>query len=730
MGDFRPPLVQDAFNRLVVFPWSQIDFGIPSIYLARIFDPFYLIVTLLDSLGVGLYFSTMIAVYLEYFLVSLLAYYYVKRMTNGDRLASFVAAVFMTSNVQLIVDREQTAIGFMDLLLMVLPALVVFTEGVSRKSRAWLVAAGVLFLLNFGSFPNYRPALLCLMAAAMTLLFIYLRNGLQVKRLVGSLGSYLQATFDTRLIREYAKYVGFAVVSIALASIWLMAFVFGNLTVLLRAYSAVAAAPEGFASYLKPADVVRLIAKWSFYTGALGFPYVHYASVYLSNPLIELLTYIIPALAFGAVIFSKKRKTAVFFVIVALLFLLLTDAFMPYLVQVYTALTTYVPLLAAFRESIDWILFVVLSYGILIGLCVSGICSRLRRRSLMLVALVIIVAIFVGSTYPLATGEVTRDWLDPTIHGSYFPPSYVELNQMLPSDYWSIIMPQQGVYTTFNYTEGVLASGNMYPLVFSRPIITGLGTDYLQSNNSQLIGKLYQLAPSAIQTEGLAKFYGALGIKYLVLENNITDGDVYPADSLQLNQSGYFTLLKNWGTVELYANTYGLQKMYVASNAITFSSLDDMYNKTIGTDWSTLSQSVFLPANQAVTIGSPVMPTGFTWKELNPASYSAQITSKGPFFLVLLESYNSDWKAYVNGSPVPEADHIEVDSFANAWIINDVGNLSVTVTYGIPGYSIPSVVLSMLAPILILIVAPVLVARARARHRSKASLGESGLQTS
>ena len=750
VGDFRPPLVQDAFNRLVAFPWAQIDFGVPSIYLARIFDPFYLIVTLLDSFGFGLYYSTMIAVYLEYFLVSLCAYFYVKRITSGDRLASFVAAVFITSNVQLLVDREQTAIGFVDLLMMVLPALTVFTEGVSRKSRAWVATAGVLFLLTFGTFPNYRPTFLCLTAAAITLVFIYFKNGLQLKRLAGSLGGYLQASFDTRLFREYAKYAGIAVLSIVLASIWLIAFVLGNLATFLGAYSQVTTSLTYLT--LRPTDVIRLIAKWSFYKDTIGYPIVPYANVYLSNPLIELLTYAIPALAFGAIVFSRKRKTAVFFAVVALLFLSLTDGFEPYFVQLYIALTIYVPLWAVFRESINWIIFVVLSYSILIGLTVSGVCSRLRRRSLRVVALIGVVAILVASTYPLATGDVTRNFLDPSIHGSEFPSSFVELSQTLPSDYWSIIMPQQGTYPVFNYSNGILDGGNMYPLIFSTPVITGQGTDYLQSNNSQLVGELYRLAPSAIQTEGLAKFYGTLGIKYVVLENNIVLNDAYPPSNLRLNQSQYFTLTRSWGDLELYTNTYALQKMYVASNAINFSSLADMYNKSVEMEWSTLSQSVFMPTsqsslvhvfntttqtqgsilsesvfrptNQTATTVSAKIPVGFTWKELDPTSYSAQVESKGPFFLVLLESYDSDWKASVNGNPVPATDHLEVDSFANAWVINDVGNLSITVTFGFPGYSIPFVALSLITPILIFIGAPVLVMRTKARHKSKVSPDE------
>jgi len=38
-GDFRPPLNQQAFNKRVIYAWDEIDFGMPSVYQARILTP-------------------------------------------------------------------------------------------------------------------------------------------------------------------------------------------------------------------------------------------------------------------------------------------------------------------------------------------------------------------------------------------------------------------------------------------------------------------------------------------------------------------------------------------------------------------------------------------------------------------------------------------------------------------------------------------------------------------
>ncbi|MEM2915204.1 MAG: hypothetical protein QXH91_07385, partial [Candidatus Bathyarchaeia archaeon] len=52
-GDFRPPLVIEAFVKRVAYTWDEMDFGLPSVYPPRILDPFYFFVTVFQSLGVN-----------------------------------------------------------------------------------------------------------------------------------------------------------------------------------------------------------------------------------------------------------------------------------------------------------------------------------------------------------------------------------------------------------------------------------------------------------------------------------------------------------------------------------------------------------------------------------------------------------------------------------------------------------------------------------------------------
>ena len=58
-----------------------------------------------------------------------------------------------------------------------------------------------------------------------------------------------------------------------------------------------------------------------------------------------------------------------------------------------------------------------------------------------------------------------------------------------------------------------------------------------------------------VQTEGVPKFLGMLGIRYLVLEKNLVSGNAYDVSELGLIQNENFILAKEWDEVALYNNT-------------------------------------------------------------------------------------------------------------------------------------------------------------------------------
>ncbi|HEY4674615.1 MAG TPA: hypothetical protein VIH48_01020 [Candidatus Bathyarchaeia archaeon] len=700
-GDFRPPLVQQAFVNRVIYAWNEIDFGMPSVYSPRILDPFYFFTTISQAVGVNLYFAQIIAVFLLYFFASILMYMYVKQLTNGDTFASFIAAVFLVANVHLISDREQTAVGFIDTALMILPSLVTFTAGMKTRSYKLIAASGILFILTYGIFPNYRVALLCGIALGLTTLYLFISDGLKVSYQKAS-SKLLSISFKIDLIPSYLKRLLAFVASWLLSSLWIISMLITNATYLFGAYEEMAAPP--FVLYIRPFDVPRLIAKWSFYESALGYPYVPYREAYISNPLIVILSYVPPIIAFASLLAFRSRKLTLYFGLLALVSLALTSGLNPFLSQLYFALATQIPLMLAFREPTNWIFFVVLAYSVLIGVGLSAVYHIVKNKARQFVILGLTIALFVYTTYPLVTGDVTRNWLNPDIKGSYFPPSYAEVNNILGNQYWAIILPQKGTYVIYNFTEGrrPLGCGNPYPLIFSNPVISGSGTEYVQPENPELIDKLYKL--NYTQAED-TKFLGICGIKYLIWEKNVQYGN-YTLNEPKLNESASLNLVNKWDEIELYNNNYALQKIYAADNILNYTTLDDIYNNTAALDWNILQSSVFIDtasSNQIIN-KSLATPKSFVWREFNPTIFEANVESNGPFFLVFLESYTDHWKLNVNGNQVSEANHLKANSFANCWLIENTGNLTLSLQYNIQSIFTESVAASIILPLILLAV--------------------------
>jgi hypothetical protein len=87
---------------------------------------------------------------------------------------------------------------------------------------------------------------------------------------------------------------------------------------------------------------------------------------------------------------------------------------------------------------------------------------------------------------------------------------------------------------------------------------------------------------------------------------------------------------------------------------------------------------------------------------MSPTSYEVNAKSNAQFLLVLLENYDSHWKAIVNGKPIPENNHVIVNAFANGWLVNSTGNLTISIQYETQNVFLISVVASLVLPALLL----------------------------
>jgi len=706
-GDFRPPFATTAFVNRVLYTWDEIDFGIPSVYSPRALDPFYLLIITFQALGASLFISQVITVLTMYFLASILMFVLAKRLTSGDTKASFVAALYLTSNLYLINDREVTAIGFIETALMILPFLIAFTEGVMKKSYKLMAVSGVLFVLTYGLFPNFRAALLCLITSLVILVFIYVSNGLKVIVQKAKTSRFLSFSLDLNLVRTYLKYLLMIATSALLASTWVFVIAASNFDSFLTTYRQMGASQ--FLVGLQPHDVLRLIAKWGFYSSYGETPYVPYANAYTHNPLIIILSYLPPILAFASLLLSRQRKLAMYFSCVGAFFLVLMGGFNPFFTQLYLSLATYVPLMLAFRESAQWSFIVIFSFSLLIGTTFSALCQRFKKKSQQILILSLAALLFLSSTYPLTTGDIARNYQMTSTKGSIFPHSYIELDDMLSSRNWALMLPQRDVYVGYNFSGVPFGSGNPYPLIFSKPIIPGIGTEYIGPADQNLIFKIHELMRALNSSnpqllKGVPKFLGELGIKQLILEKNFTIGS-HPFDPTVLYQNKNFVLIKDWDEVTLFNNTYALEKMYVADNLMNLTTLDEMYTSIESLEWETLNHSAFInpPLTNDINGKTLTMPESFTWSQISPTSYQANAYSKGIFFLVLSETCDSSWKLTVNGTTVSENKHLKTNAFANGWLVENTGNLVITIEYETQKLLAASVVVSVVMPALLIV---------------------------
>ena len=70
------------------------------------------------------------------------------------------------------------------------------------------------------------------------------------------------------------------------------------------------------------------------------------------------------------------------------------------------------------------------------------------------------------------------------------------------------------------------------------------------------------------------------------------------------------------------------------------------------------------------------------FKEINSTKYEIEIKdAKYPYFLVLCENFNKNWKLYLNKKSLSENEHYVINGYANSWLIKEKGNYNITIEY-------------------------------------------------
>jgi len=363
----------------------------------------------------------------------------------------------------------------------------------------------------------------------------------------------------------------------------------------------------------------RLLGDWSLLAGYAGRLYLPYSPTYYSDSLTVISTSAIPILAFAIVILGPFNKRNITIAVASLLGIILATGTNPPLGFAY-GLFLSIPGSSLFRNPPRYFLSVVaLGYSILLGVFVnffvlkSRASSSVHRVSSLGVILLVVLAIAFASS-PMISGEITRNWYDPSMKGYQVPSYYSEASNWMSSNNSAgriFMLPHTGIYmaTLWGYQ-----GGNVYPYLFANPIITSSGGQYSSSSASDLINSVYDEF-YANHTTYLGKVLSLLGVSYVILDRSV-DTQFYnlppPQTTLSLlgNQAdiepvgvfGDLILYRNTEHVSVFNGAYGISMIDGSpTNPASVVSVDDFRN-----GWQlgpSFSDGVF-PANGSLTFES------------------------------------------------------------------------------------------------------------------------------
>ncbi len=191
-----------------------------------------------------------------------------------------------------------------------------------------------------------------------------------------------------------------------------------------------------------------------------------------------------------------------------------------------------------------------------------------------------------------------------------------------------------------------------------------------------------ELSSGRVSPRLIQNLLGELNVRYVLLDNSINN-EVYRAEDPQ----PYAQSLANLSNMPEVAR-FGNLTVYKTGDAgalvsipSSWTEVSDLYSLP-----SQLKDGGFGSATPAFLLNESAVGTQFPSHaqvvrvdRTSPTDFSVAIDGQGEFLLVLATSYDSDWQATVNGQAIRS--HVVADGYANGWLINYTGNVTVSIAY-------------------------------------------------
>ncbi len=442
-------------------------------------------------------------------------------------------------------------------------------------------------------------------------------------------------------------------------------------------------------------------------------PEFWWTSLYTAAGPLGLLSFLIPAVAFSGLLFRRKSRDVYFFALTLIMLLALTSAvsFVPGYVGMVESFPAL--LIVAVNPHLSVGLIALFSMAYLFGNGIDNLFARLAGSSTTASAYIrhgltprprtkkaalasgLILAILISTIGAVAFPVWTGDLLPTNLPARVLVPSY----QQRLADY--LLAHDSNNARILSLPLGTLTASNWYVGLDILRWQTGLPMlSTLVSLNDPGVALYYRL-DSVIQSGGtteFAKLLAIANIRYVVVRNDAVFPLGYtPAFNLTkirqfLSSQDHLYFLRSFGKIDLYENPLIPGEVF-AANA-TFVEKDKLTNFVLSPGFDPLTEAIVSNAADTMPLSTYSSPN-LTYQRLSPTEYRVSVSeAKTAFVLVMTETFDSGWNAYLSGKALQE--HITVNDYANAWFVPETGTFEILIRYDPQGRV---VIASLISPL-------------------------------
>jgi len=525
-ADFELPLLpREALSRSM-YLWEEIQFGgwdQSQVNLPKI--PYYFFLSASSSVGIPLHLIEKI-VFAALFVLPGLSMYYLSIILFKNNLSRLLGALFYTLNLYTLIHWHN---GQMLVILpyAVIPLLLgIFLRGLKKKQifkYAVLFGLASVLMAPGSRFPLMVVALF--LTASLSILYLLLhRNKIEISFTL----RFTLACFLMSLIANLWWII--PVLSLLQSSSENVQLLLGGLK---HVYL-----ESGFTSFL---EVSRLLGEWGWYTTHNSVPYYTFANMYSIDPLLVTVTFLIPVLAWSALLVAPKSRLVLSVSIATIFGVFLSMGTYPPFGALYQVLYQYVPFFWIFRNPYrSFVPIIALGYAILIGALIDKARAfnipithhfkiQIDQNTCKFALTALLLVLIVSSTWPFFTGDVIEDPLRIQEIPSYYSQANdYFLNQSTDSKL--LLLPSSPTFGG-RYTWGYTGP-DILPNLISQPQVR---TFAYYSDTSELLNYITKSLETG--NKNLAKLLSLMGIEYVMIDYSIDSSYYNVTPAIRIEQT-------------------------------------------------------------------------------------------------------------------------------------------------------------------------------------------------